>query len=132
MNPEKAIMTLYNGPFDSVTQDEGVLILTWKPETATMQTSDFFASMVRLGKIAKDEDVHGLLIDIRQFKHQPTEDVMAYREKHVVPLYNAAGIRRMAFLFPGENPGEANQDPGGDYEVKRFTSENGALAWANE
>ena len=57
---------------------------------------------------------------------------MAYREKHVIPLYNSAGIRRMAFLFPGENPGEANQDPGSDYEVKRFSSENGALAWANE
>ena len=27
----------------------------------------------------------------------------------------------MAFLFPGENPGEAIQDPGGDYEVNRFT-----------
>ena len=88
--------------------------------------------MVRLGEIAKESDVHGLLIDIRQFMHQPTEDVVAYRKEHVIPLYNEAGIRRMAFLFPGENPGQANQDPGADYEVKRFTSENGALTWAGE
>ena len=125
-------MNKFDGPFDKVTQNGDVLILIWKSETSSMQTSDFFKSMVRLGEIAKESDVHGLLIDIRQFKHQPTEDVVAYRKEHVIPLYNEAGIRRMAFLFPSENPGEANQNPGADYEVKRFTSENDALTWAGE
>ena len=55
--------------------------------------------------------MHGLLIDILDFRHKPTADVMA-------------------FLFPGESPGEATQDAGGDYEVQRFTSESEALTWA--
>ncbi|MBG85666.1 MAG: hypothetical protein CMO80_02045 [Verrucomicrobiales bacterium] len=121
---------LYDGPFDAITQDGKVLILKWKPETASMETKQFFESMVRLGELTIEADVHGILIDILDFRHKPTADVMAFREEHVIPIYNQTGIKRMAFLFPGESPGEATQDAGGDYEVQRFTSENEALTWA--
>jgi hypothetical protein len=41
-----------------------------------------------------------MLIDANEFHHEFGEGVMYWRDEHIIPRYNAAGVTRFAFLVP--------------------------------
>ena len=46
-----------------------------------------------------------MIIDATEFFHAFGEGTLAWREEHIVPLCNEAGVEKFAFLVPGSMPG---------------------------
>ena len=46
-----------------------------------------------------------MIIDATKFFHQLGEGILAWRDKHIVPLYNDAGVEKFAFLATDRTPG---------------------------
>jgi hypothetical protein len=74
------------------------------------------------------------LIDVSKFRHQFGADLAVWREEHIIPRYNAAGVRKLAFLLlkeflPGTKPApEARAAfPNGDLDTREQVD-----AWFSE
>jgi hypothetical protein len=50
-----------------------------------------------------------MIIDATQFSHRPGEGTLAWRDEHIVPLYNDAGVEKFAFLTTETTPGTAEK-----------------------
>jgi hypothetical protein len=46
-----------------------------------------------------------MIIDATEFFHQLGDGVLAWRDEHIVPLYNEAGVKKFAFLVTDAMPG---------------------------
>src|SRR5690348_11079905 len=81
------------------------LELRWFPSTREM-TDDGFKETIQL-QASEGERVRpaNMFIDATEFFHQFGEGVMDWRDEHVIPRYNAAGVKRFAFLMPAGAPG---------------------------
>ena len=77
-----------------------VLELEWLEATARMTEDDFKGSLERLATGAEDHRPQGILVDVRHFRFSPGPDFGAWRDEHIIPRYNAAGVERFAFLVP--------------------------------
>lgn len=74
----------------------------------------------------------GLLVDATRFRMPDAERDGSWREEHVVPRYNAAGVQRLAFLMPDgmEAIGRAPRREGvAKYRTAYFDRRASALAW---
>jgi hypothetical protein len=63
-----------------------------------------------------------LNIDVRQFRHRPSGEILAWRDEVTVPKYERAGVRRLAWVWPGADPGEMGTGAGC---VQRYCSHQG-------
>jgi hypothetical protein len=45
-----------------------------------------------------------LLVDMTDFSHRPGPDVMSWRDATIIPRYNQAGTKRLAFVLPKGAP----------------------------
>jgi len=76
-----------------------------------------------------------MLIDATEFRHRPGEGVMEWRDEHIIPRYDAAGVTKFAFLVPEGTPGtmEAGGAPAvegpASFPTARFTSREAAYRW---
>ena len=81
------------------------LELKWGQKTRSM-TDDGFKKTV---KILADEGVRlrpsFMIVDMTEFFHELGEGTLAWRDEHIVPLYNEAGIQKFAFLATERMPG---------------------------
>ncbi len=111
--------------------DSGTTVdLTWTAATAGMTADDFKEALATFAGLAEERDTPGLLVDVRQFGFQMTPDLGEWRVTDIVPRYNAAGVKRFAYVFPtgAETPPES-QYPGEDFQTGYFTSTGDARAW---
>ena len=69
-----------------------------------------------------------LVIDMRQFRGRPSDKVLAFREDVTVPKYERAGIEKLAWVWPGVEPGNLGTGPA--YDQRYFESRDEAIAWA--
>jgi hypothetical protein len=46
-----------------------------------------------------------VIIDATEFFHTLGEGTLTWRDKHIVPLYNQAGVEKFAFLTSSATPG---------------------------
>ena len=75
---------------------------------------------------------HGILVDVKNFRHKPGPDTQEWRVKNISGRYYAAGVRRFAFLFPEgvPMPPMMNQSsPGEKFATRAFNRAEEALAW---
>lgn len=85
--------------------ETGVLELEWTEGTAEMDDGDFMAWLSRYAETEASIGAPFLVIDVRRFRFRPGEQVGQWRDEHVIPLYNGAGVRKFAFLVPAGTPG---------------------------
>jgi hypothetical protein len=45
-----------------------------------------------------------MIIDATEFFHDLGEGILAWRDEHIVPLYNQAGVKKFAFLASSRAP----------------------------
>ena len=76
----------------------GILELRWLSEAMT--DDDFMRWLERFAAAAEQQHVPFLLIDVRAFKHHPGAHTGPWREEHIIPQYNRAGVKKLAFLLP--------------------------------
>ena len=97
---------LFHDRFGVMSYDDasGVLELRWFAETEAMTDDDYMQWLERYAASAEQHRVPFILIDTRTFKHHPGAHTGPWREEHIIPQYNRAGVKKFAFLLP---PGAA-------------------------
>src|SRR5512132_3851753 len=89
----------------SLHPEGGILELEWLEASADMTDDDFKRSMQRYAALAGEHSTPHLLVDVTKFRHSMGESVGAWRDRHIIPAYDAAGVEKFAFLFPAGAPG---------------------------
>ena len=106
---------LYHDRFGDILYDDatGVLELRWLPETATMTDDDYMGWLERYAAAAEQHHVPFTLIDTLEFKHHPGAHTGPWREEHIIPQYNRAGVKKFAFLLPAGSAPQGEPAPEG-------------------
>jgi len=81
------------------------LELTWNPNTRTMGDDGFQETLQLLADQGLKVRPRYMIIDATQFFHTLGEGILTWRDEHIVPLYNEAGVQKFAFLATGAAPG---------------------------
>src|SRR5215469_7848287 len=87
--------------------------LRWLPETETMTDDDFMRWLEQFAASAEEHRAPFLLIDARAFHYHPGVDTGPWREEHIIPQYNRAGVKKFAFLLPEGSASKSEPMPEG-------------------
>jgi hypothetical protein len=131
---------IYRDRFGAILHDEaaGTLELDWTDESAAMSDDEFMGWLARYADASLSTRVPNLMIDVSRFRFRPGEQVAAWRDEHVIPRYNAAGVRKFAFLLPAGSPGtvatgnEPAPEPPGEFPTGYFDDRAAVDAWFAE
>ena len=119
-------------------REDGILELEWLEASANMTDDDFKRSMQRYAELAGEHPTPYLLVDVTKFRHSMGESVGAWRDEHIIPAYNAAGVKKFAFLLPAGAPGTVEEgntpakEPPGEFPIGYFTERRGIVEWFGE
>jgi hypothetical protein len=92
------------------------LELKWGQRTRVM-TDDGFRSTLRImADMGLKVRPKYMIVDATEFLHELGEGTLAWRDEHIVPLYNDAGVEKFAFLVTHHMPGtvEKGAEPAPD------------------
>jgi len=107
---------------------EHLVRLKWLPGTAEMTDEDFKETLEAFADTAIQHEAKRLLIDVVEFKHRPSPEVQKWRDEVTVPKYHRAGVKKIAWVWPGA--AQDNEPSGKDkIENRYFQTEAEALAW---
>jgi hypothetical protein len=131
---------IYRDRFGALQHDErdGILELAWGEGSAEMTDDDFMAWLTRYAEAAERLRPPSLLIDVTRFPFRPGAKVGPWRDEHIIPRYNAAGVRKLAFVVPAGTPGTVGTgnaptpEPPGLFPTGYFDSREQARAWFAE
>lgn len=130
-------MEIERDEFGTTTFDEGsgILELDWTAPTARMTDAQFRAALERFASHSVEHKAPNVLIDVTRFAHQMSPEVGSWRDEHVIPRYDQAGVRKMAFLLPAGAPGtvESGNPPAPEgaatFPTGYFSSRQAVLDW---
>ena len=116
---------------------DAVLELRWLPTTAHMRDEDWKAGLELLASQAERLRPGFLLIDATQFGHRfaDRDQVMAWRDQAIIPRYDQAGVKKLAFHMPAGfgqtmEAGAAPVHEGpASFPTAWFAERANALAW---
>ena len=93
---------LYHDRFGAISYDDArnMLELRWFAETKSMTDEDNMRWLERFAAAAERYHVPFVLIDAQEFKFHPGAQTGPWREEHIIPQYNRAGVKKFAFLLP--------------------------------
>src|SRR5689334_1405470 len=80
---------------------ERLVRLTWLGGTAAMTDQDFKETLEAFAESALQHRAQRLVIDVREFEHRPSREVLAWRDEVTVEKYNRAGVRKVVWVWPG-------------------------------
>ena len=80
---------------------ERLVRLTWLAGTAGMTDQDFKEALEAFAESILQHCAQRLIIDVREFKHRPSAEILAWRDAVTVPKYNKAGVKKIAWVWPG-------------------------------
>ncbi|MGN6679658.1 MAG: hypothetical protein ACTHKL_17990 [Streptosporangiaceae bacterium] len=111
------------------------LQLKWGQKTRSMSDDGFKKTIQAMADQGLKVRPRFMIIDARQFFHTFGEGTLAWRDQHIVPLYNEAGIEKFAFLVADRMPGtvEKGAEPAPDgpasFPTGWFETEERMYAW---
>jgi hypothetical protein len=111
------------------------LELKWSQETRSMSGDGFRETLQILADQGLKVRPRCMIIDATQFFHTIGEGVLAWRDEHIVPLYNQAGVEKFAFLVTSGMPGtvEKGTEPAPDgpasFPTGWFETQDRMYAW---
>jgi hypothetical protein len=74
--------------------------LGWKDATSAMSVDDFKEALRHFADQIRDRAATGALVDVRHFGFTTTAELEPWRLQNIVPVYNAGGLKRFAYLLP--------------------------------
>jgi hypothetical protein len=110
---------------------ERLVRLKWLAGTAGMTDQDFKETLEAFAETALQHSAKRLLIDVLEFKHRPSAEVQKWRDEVTVPKYNRAGVKKIAWVWPGETPSNEPTSERDKFENRYFPTEAEALAWVS-
>src|SRR6516162_1264232 len=90
---------------------ESIVELTWLPGTQGMTDQDFKEDLCVFAEAALQHRAKCLIIDMRQFMGRPSAEVGAWRDDVIVPKYEKAGVKKIAWIWPGVSGDEMGEAP---------------------
>lgn len=108
---------------------ERLVRLTWLAGTAGMTDQDFKETLEAFAESALQHRAQRLIIDVLEFKHRPSEEVLAWRDEVTVAKYNRAGVKKVAWVWPEPIPSNKPTSQNDKFENRYFGTETEALAW---
>ncbi len=111
---------------------DGCVEIRWFDTTAQMSGDDFNTFLATYAGCVERCARGGALVDAVQFRMDPANMSMGWRDRHIVPRYNAAGLKKFAFVMPAGMPAiGAPPEPEGpaDFPTGYFGTRAEALAW---
>jgi hypothetical protein len=129
--------SLYKDKFAEYFRDSprGAIVQCWLDATASMTEEQFRSGVARLAELIERENLHNVLVDVVKMGYQPVADFEDWRQTHIIPRYNAAGVRKFAFVLPDGATGVAENGVAPAPEGKArfpfgyFGSRESAFAW---
>ena len=125
---------IHDAKFLKILWDEKTRLIgiDWKETTAEMTDEQFKAELTLFASHVEQQKARGILVDVGRFRHRMAPEVQQWRVKNISCRYDAAGVKRFAFLFPegAQVPPMMNQSSAGeDFVTRAFTNREEALAW---
>ena len=103
--------------------------LTWLPGTEKMTNQDFGDVLWIFALAALRHGAERLIIDVAQFGHSPSAEILEWRDQVIVPMYIQAGVKKVAWVWPGESGSRMTTGNRGGYENRYCATEDEAVAW---
>jgi len=116
--------------FDRPSAD--LIEVRWFDSTAEMSAGDFQSWLTKFAESVEKSGRSRVLVDSTAFRMSPAKMDGPWRDANIIPRYNAAGVRKFAFLMPdgmpmiGEPP--AKEGPG-RFPTGYFGRRQDALDW---
>jgi hypothetical protein len=116
--------------------DWNALELKWLPTTKDSTEAAARDTMALFATETEKLKPQFLIVDATEFLHRWADDMMAWRDKEIIPHYNAGGVTKFAFIvgegvpFPTVESG-ADPAPEGPatFPTGWFTSRDRAYQW---
>jgi hypothetical protein len=74
------------------------LELRWLSTTAEMSGEGFKDTLMLHAGEGERYRPTRMLIDTSEFRHRPEPETLQWRDQHIVPRYNRAGVKKFAFI----------------------------------
>jgi hypothetical protein len=106
--------------------------IKWFDTTKVMEGDDFSGFLTCYVEQFEVSDCNNGLIDAVQFKMDFTRMNMGWRDIHIVPRYNASGLKKLAFVMPQGMPaiGKASVNEGpANFPTAYFATRVKSLPW---
>jgi hypothetical protein len=130
-NTEYAVIIHYD--------DWNALELKWLPTSEHASEAEAREAIALFATKTEKLKPRSLIVDTTEFSHSWAEDMMAWRDKEIIPLYNAGGVTKFAFItgdgvrFPTV---ESGADPAPDgpaaFPTGWFITRDRAYQWLAE
>lgn len=115
--------------------DAAYVEIRWYDATSEMTVDEFNQWLTTFATQVESKSRPGVLVDGVQFR-MPMERMDAgWRDTHIVPRYNAAGLKKFAFLMPEGMPAigtPPTREGPAHYPTGYFGTRAAALAWLAE
>ena len=103
--------------------------LTWLAGTAGMTDQDFKETLEVFAESALQHGAVRLMIDVREFKHRPSAEILTWRDEVTVGKYNRVGVKKLVWVWPGNIPSHMPTSQNAKYENRYCSTEAEALTW---
>ncbi len=127
--------TLNEDSLGKITYDEekSLLTLEWLEATKDMIAPHFQGILYLLAGYALQMKTKTIFIDSRKFLFHPSNELVGpWRTKNISPLYNEAGVKKFAFLYPPGSPippTNGQNMPDEKFPARFFSSESELNKW---
>jgi hypothetical protein len=127
--------TLNEDSLGKITYDKEISLLTleWSEATKDMIASHFQGILYLLAGYALQKKSIKIFIDARKFLFHPSDELIGpWRTKNISPLYDEAGVKKFAFLFPPGSPippTNGQNMPDEKFPTGFFSSESELRKW---
>jgi hypothetical protein len=100
------IGTVYEDRWGAIVDrpEAGYIEIRWFDSTAAMTTAQFNTWLQTFADAVAQRPGRAVLVDSTVFRMDPKQFDPAWRDTNIIPRYNAAGVRRFAFLMPPGMP----------------------------
>ena len=125
---------LYDDRFQLIfwNETDGIIGIDWKTSTAQMTDDDMKRELDLFAGFVEKRQASRILIDVTKFGYRMTPEVQQWWSENILTRYNAAGVKRFAFLFPAnaEITGAMNESaPGAAFLTRSFHTRESAVDW---
>ena len=128
------LQELYRDAWGTIATDDDTrhIEIHWTEATAEMTDEDFMSWLERFAGFVEDGQCDTALVDARLFRMNPAGVSMGWRDQQIIPRYNAAGVKKFAFVMPAGMPAiGAEPAPEGpaDFPTAYFGEPEAAHRW---
>jgi hypothetical protein len=128
------IETVYEDEWGSIIDrpNPGFLEIRWFDTTSMMTRAQFNRWLETFADHVEERRRPSVLVDATCFRMKPEEFDPAWRDTHIIPRYNRAGLQKFAFHMPEGMPligRPAEKEGPGQFPTGYFGTRADAISW---